>query len=117
MSDLTTFLLERITEDETVARKATPVSWAIVDPPADSVSLETIVGTGLAYNRDAARHIVRWDPDRVLAECEAKRRILAHCGSGLAYGSFGESLLGETVLRLIALPYADHPDYQEDWRL
>lgn len=62
-------------------------------------------------------HIVRHDPARVLREVEAKRRLLAACaeyddcpagmsGSGLAYH----------VEELLALPYADHPDYRDEWR-
>lgn len=44
---------------------------------------------------------------RVLAECDAKRKILA--------GVDGRppSL---SVVRLLALPYADHPDYRQEWK-
>jgi len=67
-------------------------------------------------NKFAAEHIVNHDPARVLREVEAKRALLAACveyddmpagmsGSGLAY----------QVEELLALPYADHPDYRPEW--
>jgi hypothetical protein len=91
-----------------------------------------------------AEHIVRWDPERVLrhvadgrAEVEAKRRILdAHdrphdCIAREASG--GHSVVNGRpweawaphhtadhgpcfVIRCLALPYADHPDYRAEWR-
>lgn len=56
---------------------------------------------------------------RVLAECEAKRRIV-----DAAHADYEDSLesgddttgLAEEVLRALALPYSDHPDYDEAWR-
>lgn len=81
----------------------------------------------------AAGHIVRWDPARVLAEVEAKRRILdlhapsadgseceycsnlCHSGSGLWCPDPHAPYPCETV-RLLALPYADQPGYLEEWR-
>jgi len=45
---------------------------------------------------------------RVLAECEAKRRIVALCDD------YEEP--APSVLLALALPYADHPDYDESWR-
>ena len=47
--------------------------------------------------------------NRVLADCEAKRRIVE---VATAHGT----LQSIEILSLLALPYADHPDYQEDWR-
>jgi hypothetical protein len=77
-----------------------------------------------------AVHIARWDPARVLAECEAKRRIVeaADEATGLDMTVDSERLvgprdlvadpyLGDVMLRLLAMPYADHPDYAEEWRL
>jgi len=76
-------------------------------------------------------------PDRLLVECEAKRRIVdlhapfhvrtANDGLNWDYRGCGECSQpdgvadGETwwpctTLRLLALPYASHPDYDERWR-
>jgi hypothetical protein len=49
----------------------------------------------------------------VLAEVDAKRRILDECGWAVKNG--GGSAFVLPVLRLLALPYADHPDYRPDW--
>jgi len=56
----------------------------------------------------AAGHIVRWDPDRVLAECAAKRRIV----QWYQWGDVREPVLGP-----LAAVYADHPDYDQSWSL
>jgi hypothetical protein len=132
---LTEFLLARIAEDEAGARAATRGPWAWSHPRMDLVEsilqLETDpdalgeddYGECVAcfYGMDHikshapdqadADHIVRWDPSRVLAECEAKRRIVEWC-SGPTASEWHEL----PVLAMLALPYADHPDYDEAWR-
>jgi len=69
------------------------------------------------------------DEARVVAECEAKRRILKlHHPPGFVFDADGmewndydichedhEDMPCELV-RILALPYADHPDYEEGWR-
>jgi hypothetical protein len=76
-------------------------------------------------DRDASLHV---SPRRVLAECEAKRRIVE-----LAQGSVteiawtaigcsettdpGDTEAPEKILRALALPYAEHPDYREGWKV
>jgi hypothetical protein len=85
---LTEFLLQRIAEDE--ARCG----------PADA--------DGLRFcDADEGDH---YRAARVLAECEAKRRIIAWYGDGGDVGDGGE------FLSILALPYADHPDYRAEWR-
>lgn len=81
-----------------------------------------------------AAHIARHDPARVLAEVDAKRRLLDEilwyesmqdgdcgCGHGPDAIAAGECKLGGgpdriTAFRILALPYAAHPDYQDAWR-
>lgn len=59
---------------------------------------------------------------RAWAEVEAKRRILkAHAEHPDPYIAGFCRTCGRTdgpcdTLRLLALPYADHPDYREEWR-
>lgn len=64
-----------------------------------------------------ARHIARHDPGRVLAEVAAKRRIIAECipSRGVPALELSDAL-GATVLLFLALPYADHDEYREEWR-
>lgn len=87
-------------------------------------------------NADAdgvGQHVARHDPARVLREVEAKRRMLdEHVPRRVKYRPNREpgcltcitaqewdERAGEAnclTLRLLALPYADHPDYRNDWR-
>ena len=85
---LSEFPLARIAEDETTAHAATPAPWkhSVDDHPRDSahhsLSAETVgrhVVEEFAGNPGAeadATHIARHDPARVLARCEADRRIV-----------------------------------------
>jgi hypothetical protein len=58
----------------------------------------------------------------VFTECEAKRRIINRARGwldeepdGTVADTIARDLLGH-VVRTLALPYADHPDYREEWR-
>jgi len=82
---LTEFLLARIAEDEEMAR---------IDTMGDHIPLDC------------------WPPDRVLAECEAKRRIV----EGMQPYGLIDDINSSEILPLLALPYDQHPDYQEEWK-
>ena len=57
------------------------------------------------------------DPDLILAEVEAKRRIVNAIGEADPHAAYiTATFTGWDVLRLLALPYADHPDYDPSWR-
>lgn len=63
-----------------------------------------------------ADHIARHDPARVLADCDAKRRIVA---LGICLACDVEQQPCDhriETLRLLAMPYGDHPDYHDEWR-
>jgi hypothetical protein len=102
---LTDFLLARIAEDEDRAKYETP-HW----PDCDSFLYFNEGGLPCTCVAEA----------RMLAECEAKRRIVglqaeiddARYLPGFHY----KAQMIEGVLRTLALPYADHPDYREKWR-
>lgn len=126
---LAEFLLARIAEDEAMARTA----------GKPDTSGETLHGYTVSAAEDegapdaGVELIARFDPARVLAECEAKRKIVeVHetiaafypgctietdpccevCSGGGEYpGSFPCK-----TLRLLAAVYADHPDYRDGWR-
>ena len=98
---LTEFLLARIAEDE---------EWAMTSASTSTPG---------SFTRDNYGALLI-QPTRVLAECEAKRRIIE-----LANEQWGELDLYTTgeippewvrVLELLALPYADHPDYRQEWK-
>lgn len=85
--DLTEFLLARIAEDQRWAEDYYP------PPPM-------------------------WISGRLLAECEAKRRIVELHGSVDpcdAHDASFRTVPCDTI-RALALPYADHPDYDPTWR-
>lgn len=114
------FLLARIAEDERD-------SWEIHDRYCDCVQ-------PTPYPCDCNH------PARVLADCAAKRRIVAlhyvgdpdqwdpaqhacrlcqwdeDCDSPKHDHQHGAGRFPCETLRLLAFPYAGHPDYNEDWR-
>lgn len=53
------------------------------------------------------------DETRALAECEAKRRIVERVSEVKWTGSYA---VRDVVLELLALSYADHPDYRDKWK-
>jgi Family of unknown function (DUF6221) len=104
------FLLARIAEDE---RMATPVQD---HPMFDGTGIMiTDYGRGprMGINSNVAAYMARFDPARVLAECEAKRRIVKLVSDVKWTGSYA---VRDEVLETVALPYADHPDYLPEWR-
>jgi hypothetical protein len=144
VSDIKEFLLARIAEDEEGANAAGGVAWDayyldgaksheepkwILDSDPRLVSYEMTT-------EQNAKHAEAWSPARVLAECEAKRRIVDRSGGSVCGGDspthypqdYAEGCDGcaaaqsadyEThwVLALLASVYADHPDFDEGWRL
>jgi hypothetical protein len=69
-----------------------------------------------------ADHIAIQDPARVLAEVGAKRQLLDKYAqvadndvNEVEYAHGYANALGEAI-RLLALPYADHPDFRAEWR-
>lgn len=98
MSTLTEFLLARIAEDEARANHA---KWAMQGEwftTADDKVDEYVCGLS---------------PARVLAECEAKRRIVESYAE-----EYGPDVVrvDHDVLRELASVHAEHPDYREEWR-
>jgi hypothetical protein len=128
---LADFLLARIAEDEEAARGAAGVPWEVMEWPGGSQVLvdraairdeKWRVGhlghvASVEHAHDV-RHIARHDPARVLAECEAKRRIIEESVdfNDLPGVDAGVDFENVRVLTLLAAPYADHPDYRNEWR-
>lgn len=125
---LTDFLLARLADDEYLANLAAGVTDGIEDDWQDVVQPITVADT---LNREdwakkygfAYQHIYSMSPARVLAECEAKRRIVEELVR--PYVAERRRLMGDQpswsdehpdLLRLLAAVYADHPDYDEAWR-
>lgn len=109
---LTEFLLARIAEEHALAE-------------------ETLAAGHARYgeeNYDGVQHRTAYEPDdgwlltsplRVLAECEAKRRIVEHAAANpMTWGSYSGDwdFAFDFVLPELAEVYSDHPDYQAEWR-
>jgi len=81
---------------------------------------ETTTGSGRRWTHDA--DVSGWWNDlRVLAECDAKRRVIeAECPAEWntrdQSRAFGWDAAIEQVQRLLAVEYEDHPDYRQEWR-
>lgn len=109
--DLITWLRAQLDEDEVAAFDAS-AEW---QAEASHLWAET--------TEEAAAHIRRHDPARVLAEVEAKRRIVdehKHVGLDASAGPTRtcwrcNSFDWCPTLRLLALPYADRSGYREEW--
>lgn len=152
--DLAPWLLEQIDVDERRARMAgnapSPsdfsdsrgpgMRWRVI-APRDSELVYVAGGEppecvwDISENSETwaalGEHIALWDPERVLAECAAKRRRIAlhkadpngDCTTCVNPGTreeFSEWWNPETypcpTLRIEALPMADRPGYREQWR-
>ena len=136
MDDLVTWLLEQIAEDEREAREA-------IDRTTYS---NRFIGGRMVKveNRPAPWHLrsqALWSPERGVAECEAKRRIIdavqrgldGHPGPCVNYEGqdpadytnydscerhieWSTTTLPMLAAQLLALPYVDRPGYREEWR-
>ncbi len=111
MSDLVDFLRARLDEDERTAR-CNSDGKGLADGFPD-------YRTYVDEDTEAADLFIRhFNPARELREVEAKRRIIDEVWreiAGIDPGIYwGEA--PDLLLRLIALPYADHPDYREEWK-
>jgi len=115
------FLTARLDEDELVARSCATERWTVKDGWHDGLDMEVLSSTYPAcIEPEEATHTARHDPARVLAEVEAKRRIVdaAQRNPHAPWDAYaiGRDDLGRRALRALALPYADHPDFDEGWR-
>lgn len=126
MSALTEFLLARIAEVESAARAAGDLRMWRSDARPDDAWLEreddgarVSVAIRTRVEEQWAEHVLHHLPGRVLAECEAKRRIVAMYEARseqdhLTVQAHATGLL--LAVRALALPYADHPDYRQEWK-
>jgi hypothetical protein len=122
---LADFLLARIAEDEAGYRRM-----------AETLSVAKQTMSGPVGARPTVVHETILSRSRLLAECEAKRRIVEEHGND--YGDCTTCSDGDDgacgdpeccgpasavmkswpcpTIRLLALPYADHEDFDPEWR-
>jgi hypothetical protein len=128
------FLLARIAEDERLATATTGQGSG--DPPdaepPDAMPPHAGPPDTATPARHAGEHVSPFEPSRVRADCASRRRIVLACresrpDTGLlgararGLGDFplsphDQHQLAALTLALLALPYAGHRDYREEWR-
>lgn len=69
-----------------------------------------------SLGRNEAEHIARHDPERALREVQAKRLLVSAAEKAIGFGG-AEEAWADLVLRALAAPYCDHPEFNDDWRL
>ncbi len=120
------FLEARITDDEALAKSASPGPWIWLGDAREDESFlydaagENVLGAYglhtegfLERSAENAGHISRHDPSRVLAECAAKRKLVEMhitCDD-VSYGDASTC----PEIRTIAAVYTDHPEYLQEW--
>jgi Family of unknown function (DUF6221) len=109
VNEFADFLLARIADDTSLA----------VSAGQDAQTRAPITDELTAGPEDhRVAHMFRWSPARVLAECEGKRRIVEDYLAQLNSHRSGWDARAprDHALRALGLPYADHPDYRDEWR-
>lgn len=108
MSDLVEFLRARLSEDEQAARAA-------IDGRLYMVEVKPLSGVHQPGLFEAVeKHFNRWGTVRVLADCDAKRRIIDLLE--LEILDDAEDQTAQAMLKTLALPHADHVDFREEWK-
>jgi hypothetical protein len=128
--DIIEFLEARISEDEAVAQAASPAPWewfrkdGTRSPALYGADEQTVLDAyaddapGYLSSKDEDRtYIAQFNPGRILAECAAKRQILANVPLVVTDMASEVGGTSEYVLMCMASPYRDHPDYQEGWAI
>lgn len=104
VNEIAEFLLARIGEDESIAR--------------------AVRGSGVHDERPAVKEwLALANPERMMVWSDARRRIVALHQALPSLDRPGSDECVECehpepcpTMRLMALPFADHPDYREEWR-
>lgn len=123
MDDLVAFLRAQLDADAEAARACASAPWEIEIPPNVHVSVQARrdnkwkwgrLGYVATVERDEDRaHIVRHDPQRVLAEVDARRRIVVRCQEAMLSANPMLVHFAKQTVREMALPYSDRPGYAE----
>jgi hypothetical protein len=120
---LVEFLNARLDEDESIARRAEESPGDYRGHPSGTAPLWTVSDASAFGRQLGARGSVEATPGRVLAEVEAKRRIVKEYQDVLSVAPnptpstevCGYAAALEGTMAMLTLPYVDHPDY-DSWR-
>ena len=106
---LSAFLRARIREEESAALDARRWFHTALGTPQSEADERS--GTQPAAESFAA-FVLAHEPDRVLNECIAKRKIM-NLVNGPSWS--GSTVERDKLLRLLAQPYAGHPHFRDEW--
>lgn len=126
MNDLIAYLGARWAEEEATAKAARWAGderwavlagqeqpfrrpWQVVDATYEEGLV--VVQPHAADDEGVAKHVALWEPLRILAEVDVKRRMLEWLHPVDRTGMAG------ILLRTLAVPYADRDDFRPEWRL
>lgn len=115
---ITEFLLARITEDEAVAQAAKSRARWRQDGYAVVLADNGMWIAEAQEDSEDAAHIARHDPDRVLAECTAKRLMIGRlaCPDAPTCGDPDCQVVFEDW-QILATVYGEHPDFDQEWHI
>jgi hypothetical protein len=122
--DLIEFLGARLDEDEAVAREAEGLHWCTTKAYLGSVDVDDadrnrsviMDREGGSMSEETGAHVARWDPARVLAEVEAKRRVIELLDVSQDPAMPAEAwILVTRIAEAMACAWADHPDSDPAW--
>jgi Family of unknown function (DUF6221) len=102
---LTEFLMARLDEQAAKARR--------IAEATQGGTLDVWLTFHDGPERRSEERVDAYNPADVLADVDAKRRMVARIRHHASL--MGEDEIHGDLLRLLALPYADHPDYDPRW--
>ncbi|WP_026531551.1 DUF6221 family protein [Arthrobacter sp. H41] len=123
MNELAAFILARVAEDYDLAQQA---RLLVVKPAILLLCAESrhagdvgrdigVAGHELLMD-PLACHFMNQHPERVMVDCVAKQRLVAHVQSiDWDYEPAGEQDYMYKILELLALPWREHPECQSHW--
>jgi len=111
---LVEFLLDRIAEDEEEANSLPDP----LDAPLSHLSPFPAMTPWQRNRLEASSEYVHCTVSkaRVLTECKAKRRILYIAKSLGGHYEPDAGRMAPEIIRHLAVPYADHPAYRQEWK-
>jgi hypothetical protein len=122
VSSIVEFLTARLDEDEASARSGLE-SYSGYGRDWVETHIDLDVDNPNSFNAfdpAPAVYLRRFTPQRVLADIAAKRAIVRDAQAiydliESEWSEYGNRNYGHNLLQHLAVPYADHPDYQQEW--
>lgn len=116
MTDLAEFLLARVAETIADARYVQAQAVTDGDDPGDPRRAELCLARYVLVECEAKRRIVAMHHDDREHACPNEDGATDHYGHLHGWAEEDQYPQICPTLRLLALPYADHRDYREEWR-